>query len=326
MRKLLLGTAAIALGFVAAVSIAASAFAQSYPTKAVRVIIPFTAGSAIDIVGRSVSQKLSEIWGQPVVAENRTGAGGTVGAGVVAKSQADGYTLLVNGSNHVANPALYSVLPYDTLKDFVEIAPLANTGQVLVVAPSAGVKSVSELIAAAKATPGQLTFASPGTGSGVHFTGEKFRLAAGIDVLHVPYKGGPEAMTDVMMGRVTYWIPPIGIALPLIQERKLLALGVSTRQRSALLPDVPPIAEAGVPGFEDSIWFGMFARIGTPSDIVNKLATDISRTLAAPDLRDQFRKFAAEPMNMTPTEFARFVRSEIEAAARIAKAAGIKPQ
>ena len=133
-------------------------------------------------------------------------------------------------------------------------------------------------------------------------------------------------MTDVMMGRVTYWIPPIGIALPLIQERKLLALGVSTRQRSALLPDVPPIAEAGVPGFEDSIWFGMFARIGTPSDIVNKLATDISRTLAAPDLRDQFRKFAAEPMNMTPTEFARFVRSEIEAAARIAKAAGIKPQ
>lgn len=319
-------TAKIALGFVGAVSIAASAFAQSYPTKAVRVIIPFTAGSAIDIVGRSVSQKLSEIWGQPVVVDNRTGAGGAVGAGVVAKSQADGYTLLVNGSNHAANPALYSSLPYDTLKDFVEIAPLAITGQVLVVAPSASVKSVSELIAAAKARPGQLTFASPGTGSGVHFTGEKFRLAAGIDVLHVPYKGGPDAMTDVMMGRVTYWIPPLVIALPLIQEGKLLALGVSTRQRSALLPDVPPIAEAGVAGFEDSIWFGMFARVGTPSDIVNKIATDISRALAAPDLRDQFRKLAAEPMNMTSTEFARFVRSETEAAARIAKAAGIKPQ
>ncbi len=319
-------TAKIALGFAAAVSIAASAFAQSYPIKSVRVIIPFTPGSGIDIIGRSVSQKLSEMWGQPVVVENRTGAGGTVGAGVVAKSPADGYTLLVNSNAHTVTPALYSSLPYDTLKDFVEIAPLANLGQVLVVSPSAGVKSVSELIAAAKARPGQLTFASPGTGSGLHFTGEKFRLAAGIDVVHIPYKGGPEAMTDVMMGRVTYWITSIGTALPFIQGGKLLALGVTTRQRSALLPDVPPIAEAGVAGFEDSLWFGMWARVGTPSDIVNKVATDISRTLAAPDLRDQFRKLAAEPMNMTPTEFARFVRSETDAAARVAKAAGIKPQ
>ena len=319
-------TARIALGFGAAVSIAASAFAQSYPTKSVRVIIPFTPGSGIDIIGRSVSQKLSEMWGQPVVVENRTGAGGTVGAGVVAKSPADGYTLLVNSSAHTVTPALYSSLPYDTLKDFVEIAPLANLGEVLVVAPSAGVKSVSELIAAAKARPGQLTFASPGTGSGLHFTGEKFRLAAGIDVVHIPYKGGPEAMTDVMMGRVTYWITSIGTALPFIQGGKLLALGVSTRQRSVLLPDVPPITEAGVAGFEDSLWFGMWARVGTPSDIVNKVATDISRTLAAPDLRDQFRKLAAEPMNMTPTEFARFVRSETDAGARVAKAAGIKPQ
>jgi len=319
-------TAKIALGFAAAVSITASAFAQSYPTKSVRVIIPFTPGSGIDIIGRSVSQKLSEMWGQPVVVENRTGAGGTVGAGVVAKSPADGYTLLVNSSAHTVTPALYSSLPFDTLKDFVEIAPLAHLGLVLVVAPSAGVKSVSELIAAAKARPGQLTFASPGTGSGLHFTGEKFRLAAGIDVVHIPYKGGPEAMTDVMMGRVTYWITSIGTALPFIQGGKLLALGVSTRQRSALLPDVPPITEAGVAGFEDSLWFGMWARVGTPSDIVNKVATDISRTLAAPDLRDQFRKLAAEPMNMTPTEFARFVRSETDAGARVAKAAGIKPQ
>jgi tripartite-type tricarboxylate transporter receptor subunit TctC len=319
-------TAKISLGFVAAMAIAASAFAQSYPTKPVRVIIPFTPGSAIDIIGRSVSQKLSEMWGQPVVVENRTGAGGTMGAGVVAKSPADGYTLLVNSSAYTVNPALYSNLPYDTLKDFVEIAPLANLGQVLVVAPSLGFKSVSELIAAAKARPGHLTFASPGTGSGVHFTGERFRLATGIDVVHVPYKGGPESITDVMMGRVTYGIPPIGTALPLIQGGKLLALGVSTRQRSVLLPDVPTIAEAGVAGFEDSLWFGLWARAGTPSDIVNKLAKDILSTLAAPDLRDQFRRLAAEPMNMTPTEFARFVQNETEVAARIAKAAGIKPQ
>jgi tripartite-type tricarboxylate transporter receptor subunit TctC len=266
------------------------------------------------------------MWGQPVVVDNRPGAGGSVGTAAAAKSPPDGYTLLVSGSAHATNAAVYARLPYDTLKDFVEIAPLAALYQVLVVSPTAGVKNVSELIAAAKAKPGQITFASPGTGSGVHFTGEKFKLAAGIDVVHVPFKGGPEAMNDVMMGRVTYWIPSIGTALPFIKGGKLLALGVTSRERLTVLPDVPALAEAGVAGFENSLWFGLWAPARTPAAVVDKLATDTARALVAPDLREQFRTLVAEPMNMTPADFARFVRSETETAARLAKVAGIKPQ
>lgn len=319
-------TARIALVFATGVSVAAGALAQSYPIKPVRVIIPNSPGSGLDIVGRWVSQKLSETWGQPVVVDNRPGAGGTLGTGIVARSPTDGYTLLVAASNHAVNLALYNNLPYDTFKDFLEIAPLAALYEALVVAPSAGVKNVSELIAAAKARPGQLTFASAGMGGATHFSGEKFRLAAGIDVVHVPYKGGPAGMTDVMTGRVTYYLPPIGTALPFIKAGKLVALGVSGRQRSALLPEVPTIAEAGVANFEDMLWFGMWVPARAPAWIVDKLAKDTSRALAAPDLREQFRSLAAEPMSMTRTEFARFVRSEAEAAARVAKAAGIKPQ
>jgi tripartite-type tricarboxylate transporter receptor subunit TctC len=304
----------------------AGAAAQSFPTKPVRVIIPISPGSGLDIIGRWVSQKLSGMWGQPVVVDNRPGAGSSVGTAVVAKSPADGYTLLVSGSPHTINPAIYAKLPYDSLKDFVPIAPLAALYQVLVVSPTAGVKNVSELIAAAKTRPGQITFASPGTGSGVHFTGEKFKVATGIDVVHVPYKGGPEAMNDVMMGRVTYWIPSIGTALPFIKGGRLLALGVTSLQRSAALPDVPTLAESGVAGFENSLWFGLWAPARTPAGIIDKLTTDTARALAAPDLREQFRSLVAEPMSMKPAEFARFVRSETETVARLAKEAGIKPE
>ena len=227
-----------------------AAFAQSYPTKPVRVIVPLSAGSGVDIIGRLISQKLSELWGQQLVVDNRSGAGGTLGTAIVARAPADGYTLLVSGSSHTVNTALYSKLPYDTLKDFTNIAPIAALYQVIVVAPSLGVKSVSQLITLAKAKPGQVTYASPGVGTGVHLAGEQFRLATGISVVHVPYKGGPEAMTDVMMGRVNYWIPSIGTALPFIQSNRLLALGVSGKQRSCLLPDVPTIIEAGVSGYE----------------------------------------------------------------------------
>lgn len=318
--------AGIVLAFAIGVCIAANALAQSYPTKPVRVIIPNSPGSGLDIIGRWVSQKLAEIWGQPVVVDNRPGAGGTLGTGIVARSPADGYTLLVAASNHAVNLALYNNLPYDTFKDFLEIAPLAALYEALVVSPSAGVRNVSGLIAAAKAKPGQLTFASAGMGGATHFSGEKFKLATGIDVVHVPYKGGPAGMSDVMTGRVTFYLPPIGTALSFIKAGKLVALGVSSRQRSALLPEVPTIAEAGVANFEDMLWFGMWVPARAPARIVDQLAKDASRALSAPDLREQFRGLAAETMSMTRTEFARFVRSEAEAAARVAKAAGIKPQ
>jgi tripartite-type tricarboxylate transporter receptor subunit TctC len=302
------------------------ALAQAYPGKPVRVIVPFTAGSTTDMIARTVSQKLSEAWGQPAVVENRTGAGGTIAAGVVAKSPPDGYTLLVNSNAHAVNPALYASLPYDPLTAFVDIAPLAGHPNVLVVGTSAGARSVAELIAAAKAKPGQIHFGSSGVGSGTHLIAEKFRLAAGIDVVHVPYKGGPEATADTIAGRVAYWFPPVSLALPHTREGRLLALGVTSARRSSLLPEVPTIAEAGVPGFDVSQWYGMWAPAGTPERMVDKLAQDISRALAAPDLRDRFNKIGIEPMAMTPSEFTRFVRSETEDSARIIKAAGIEPQ
>jgi tripartite-type tricarboxylate transporter receptor subunit TctC len=313
--------------FAAGMFMAAGALAQSYPARSVRVIVPYSPGSGIDaIAARPVVQKLAEIWGQAVIVDNKTGAGGTIGTAMAAKAPADGYTLLINSSAHVTNPLLYGTPPYDASKDFVVVAPLVRLPNVLVVAPSAGIKSVSELIAAAKAKPGQLNFASSGTGTGTHLTAEKFKLAAGIDVVHIPCKGGPEAMTDVMMGRVTYWLPSIGTALPLIQSGKLIALAVTSRQRSAALPNVPTLAESGLAGFDDALWIGMWAPAGTPAPIVDKIAQDVARALATPALHELLATHVAEPMNMTPAEFTLFIRNETEAAARVIKAAGITPQ
>jgi tripartite-type tricarboxylate transporter receptor subunit TctC len=306
--------------------VAVSAFGQGYPNKPVRMIVPFTAGSGVDVIGRMVGQKLSDFWGQPVTVENQAGAGGTVGAAAVAKAPSDGYTLLINSTAHAVNAALYANLPYDPLKDFVAVSPLAAQPYILVAGPSAGVKTVSDLIALAKAKPGQVNFTSAGTGSGTHMAAEKFKLAAGINAVHVPNKGGPEANADAMSGRVTYWFPPIALALTPVREGKLLALGVSSARRSSLLPDVPTTAEAGVSGFEDSIWYGVWAPAGTHAEVVDKLSKEIARALAAPDVRERLTKSGTEAMSMTPAEFTRFVRSEIDSAARVVKAAGIKLQ
>jgi tripartite-type tricarboxylate transporter receptor subunit TctC len=306
--------------------LATSAFAQAYPGKPVRVIVPFTAGSGVDVVGRMVAEKLSEFWGQPVTVENQVGAGGTVGAGEVAKSPPDGYTLLVNSTAHAVNAALYARLPYDPARDFVAVAPLAAQPYVLVAAPSAGATTVSDLIGLAKTKPGQVNFTSAGTGSGTHMAAEKFKLAASIDAVHVPARGGPEANADAASGRVAYWFPPVSLALAPLREGKLVALGVSGATRSGLLPNVPTIAEAGVAGFEETIWYGVWAPAGTHGDVVDKLSRDIARALAAPDVRERLAKTGAEVMSMTPAEFTRFVRSEMESAARVVKAAGIAPQ
>lgn len=305
--------------------VATPVWGDPYPSKPVRVVVPLSAGSGMDIIARWVTQRMADGWGQPVVVDNRPGAGGTIGTALIARSKPDGHSLLASGSAHATNAALYRSLPYDSLGDFTPVAPFASLVQVLVIAPSAGVRTLPELIAAAKAKPGAFTFASPGAGTGVHFTGEKFRLATGIDVVHVPFKGGPEAMTDVMMGRVTYWIPSLGTALPLIRGGKLLALGVTSRKRSSVLPDVPAIAES-VPGFESTLWFGLWAPAHTPGPVVDKLAKDAARALAHPALLDQLGSLVADPMAMMTAEFARFVRDETRTAAHIAKVAGIKAQ
>src|SRR5437867_549102 len=290
---------------------------QSYPNKPVHVVVPFTAGSATDILARSFGQKLSEMWGQPVVVDNRPGAGGTIGAAIVAKSAPDGYTLLVHSAAHAYNPSIYTDLSYDTARDFVEIAPLAGQPNVLVVAPSLGVKTVAELIALAKQKPGQLNFGSAGTGSGTHINAEKFRLAAGIDVVHIPYKGTPEALTDTMAGRVSYFFSPISAALPNIREGKLIALGVSTAKRSSALPNVPTLAESGLPGFDYNLWVGLFAPAGTPAEVVEKINKDISRALQSPDIKERLANLGAEAMPMSPAEFKAFVHTEIDESAKV---------
>jgi tripartite-type tricarboxylate transporter receptor subunit TctC len=311
--------------FVFAVA-AAGAAAQGYPSKPVRVIVPFSPGGVTDIIARTAAGKLAEIWGQAVVVENRPGAGGSLGAAVVARAPADGYVLLVHSSGYAINAAVNPNLPYDYKKDFVDIAPLGSQPMVLVVAPSSGIHSVGALIALAKAKPGQIAYGSAGIGSGAHFNGEKFRIAAGVDVLHVPYKGGADAINDTMAGRLTFTFNTVTLALPFIRDGRLVALGVSSRNRSELLPDAPPIAEAGIPGFEFTFWNGLWAPAGTPAAVLERINRDLMRVMDMPDVLDRFAKLGAEPMRMTPAEFARFVRSEIDDAARIAQQAGIKVQ
>jgi tripartite-type tricarboxylate transporter receptor subunit TctC len=315
-------------GFVCSLAVMLQSF-QGYPTRPVRMIEPFGAGGGPDLIARAVSPKLSELWGQPVTVENHPGKGSTEAPALVAKSSPDGYTLLVNTSAQAYSAALVKTLPYDPLKDFIPIAPLTSQPYVLVSGKLSGITSVSELIAAAKAKPGELKFGSTGVGTGSHLGIEKFNLEAGIRAVHVPAQPG-DAIADVIAntvaGQTTYMMAPIQLALVDIRAGNLHALGVTTEKRSSLLPEVPTIAEAGVPNFDYPIWYGVWVPAGTPAEVVDKLAKDIARALAASDVRDRLAKHGADPMSMTQPEFARFVVSETEKAARIAKGAGIKPQ
>jgi len=302
------------------------ALGQDFPTRPVKIIVPFTPGSATDILARTVGQKLAELWGQSVVVENRAGAGGTIGAGLVAKSAADGSTLMVHSAAQAVNAYIYPSLPYDTLKDFVQVVPLGGQPNLLVTAPASGYKSVAELIADAKKRPGALNFGSAGIGSGTHINGEKFKLAAGIDVAHIPYKGTPEALTDTMSGRIAYFFSPISAALPLVRDGKLVALGVSSAKRSSLLPNVPSVAESGLPGFDYNLWVGVFAPAGVPAEVVDKINRDVNRVLRDNEVRERMGSLGAEAMPMSAAEFDKFMRLEMEESAKVVKAAAIKVQ
>jgi len=312
--------------FAALAAFALQGYAQGYPNKPVRLVIAFTPGSSIDIVGRAVAAKLSEFWGQPVVGENRAGAGGSIGSAVVVKSAPDGYTLLANSSAHVANPSIYASLPYDTLKDFTNLAPMAGGPNVLFVGLGTGWKTFADFIAAAKANPGTLNFSSAGIGSGTHFNLEKLKLMAGINVTHVPYKGTPEAMSDTIAGRVCCYFAPLNAALPHVRGGRALALAVSSAKRSNLLPDVPTIAESGVPGFDYTLWLALWGPAGISADVVDRINKDVNRALSSPDLAERLTNLGTLPMNMSSAEFTQFVRREVEDTARVLKAAGIKPQ
>jgi len=305
---------------------ALNALGQGYPGRPVRVVVTFSAGSATDIVARVVMQKVSEFWSQPILVENRGGAGGSIGTAMVAKAAPDGYTLLVNSSAHSANPAIYAHLPYDTAKDFIDIAPLAVQPNVLVVGQNSPFKTLKDLIDAAKAKPGAINFGSAGVGSGTHLNLEKFLTAAGIKVTHIPFKGTPEVIAAILSNSVDCYWAPISAGLSNIKNGKVRALAVSTIKRNVSLPDVPTAAEAGVPGFDFPLWFGLWAPAGVPADIVAKISKDVNRALESPDVRERLGKLGNDIMIMNHAEFSRFVHNEIEGYARIIKAAGIKPQ
>ena len=303
-----------------------SAMAQGYPNKPIRFIVPFTAGSGTDIIARTIGDAMSKSMGQPILIENKPGAGGTIAASQVAKGEADGYSVLVHSSGHALNPAIYTTIGYDTLKDLTGITPLAALPNVLVVNPAKGWNTQADLVAAAKARPGQLNYASAGVGSATHMNAEKFRLQAGIDALHVPYKGTPEAMTNVIGGNNDWFFVPLASALPLIKDGKLRALAVSTSARSPALPQVPTTVEAGVPGSDYTFWVGMIVASATPAPIVKRLHDEALKAMADPDVKERMNRLGADPFPMSVEAFNAFIRQEVESAARIARAANLKGQ
>jgi tripartite-type tricarboxylate transporter receptor subunit TctC len=311
---------------VAFATIALQASAQNYPVRPVRAIIAFPPGSATDIIGRVIVGKVSEMWGQQVVADNRGGAGGSIASALAAKAAPDGYTLIINSGAHAVNPSMYAKLSYDTLKDFVDIMPLVGQPNVLVVNPGSKFKTFGDFLAEARANPGKINFAFAGLGSGTHLNSEKFKLDARIDFTLVSYKGSGEAIIDVVGGRVDTYFAPVSAGLPFIQGGKLRALAVTTAKRSSQLPNVPTMAEAGVPGFEFILWFGLWGPTGIPAPVVSKIRKDFGAALADPGVREKLATLGNDVMIMTPAEFSKFVRREVADTRRIFKAAGIKPQ
>jgi tripartite-type tricarboxylate transporter receptor subunit TctC len=299
--------------------------AESWPTKPLRAIVPFAAGSSTDIIPRIVFEQLSQQLAQIIVVENRAGAGGTIGATFVSKSEPDGYTILVSGSAHTIAPALYPKLTYHPRQDFAAVVPLGISPNVLVVSPAKGFKTVGDLVAAAKSRPGALNFSSVGVGSATHMSAERFRSSAGINAVHVPFKGGAEAMSEVIAGRVDFFFGPPALVLPHVREGKLAALVVNGTSRTPALPDVPTTREAGFENAEYPIWYGLFVPAKTPRDIVNRLHGETVRALQAPKVRDRIAALFVDPMIMTPNEFDTYVQKEIDLNAALVKAAAIKP-
>ena len=301
-----------------------TADAQTWPTKPVRAIVPFGAGSTTDIIPRLVFEQLASQLGHGIVVENRSGAGGTIGAGFVAKADPDGYTLLVNSNAHTIAPSLYPNLGYDPARDFAAVIPLGTLPGVLVVSPEKGFKTAGDLVAAAKAKPGAMTFSSVGVGTATHLGAERFRISAGIDALHIPFRGGAEAMSEVMAGRVDFFFGPVGLVLPLVRDGKLVALAVNGAARSSALPDIPTTQQAGFADAEYPIWIGVFLPVNTPRDLVDKLSRETLVALQSPKLAAKLSALGIDPMSMTPSEFDAYVRKEIAVNAKLVKAIGIK--
>ena len=312
----------IAGAALAALVFAATAQPQDYPVKPIRVVVPFPPGGGTDLMARTVIQRLGETLGATVVIDNRGGAGGTIGTDVVAKSPPDGYTLLIVSGAHAINPGLYRKLPYDSVRDFAPVTMLTSGPGLLVVHPSVPAKTVKEFIAFAKTRPGQLNYASAGIGTPPHLSGELFKTMAGINIVHVPYKGNGPAYTDLIGGHVSVMFPTIPTAIPHVRAGKLRALAVTTRSRTPIAPELPPISESGVPGYEVSSWYGLLAPAGTPAAVISRLQREIAKVLRSPDVGEKLTAQGLDLVGNTPEEFAAVIRSEIVKWARVIKASG----
>ena len=319
MRRCILAALIVLTG------IHSTAVAQDWPAKPVRVVVPVTAGSAIDIVARTIAERLSAQLNQTFVVENRTGAGGTIGAASVAKSDPDGHTILVHSTAVAIFPATFANLPFDTARDFAAVTPIVNVPLVLVVSPARH-KSLKELVAAAKAKPGSINYATVGAGAAAHMTAERLRLSAGFEAQQIPFRGAPEAQTEVLAGRVDFFFSPVLAALPLIKSGQLRALAVSSSKRASALPDVPTTVEAGYSNSEYDFWIGFFLPAKTPRDIVERLYQEIRKAKEQPDIKAKLAALGGEPMDMTPAQYNDYVRKSVAMNRMLAKAAGIKPQ
>ncbi len=316
-----------ALATAALSALAFSAQAQSpYPNKPIRVVVPFSAGSTTDIIARAIAEKMGAGLGQPLVIDNRAGAGGTVGSAVVAKAAPDGYTILIHSSSHTVSPSTYVKLPFDTLKDFAGVTPIAQLPNVLVVSPNKGRRDMQSLVSYARANPGKLNYASAGNGSATHLNAEKFKMQGKFFAVHIPYRGSAEAVTDLLAGTVDYYFSPVAPVLQQIKEGQLLALAVGSAKRSAALPNVPTTSEAGVPGSEFNFWIGMMVPAQTPRDIVNRLQAEVEKALASPEVKERFTRLGADAWVMKPEQFDAYIRDEIAVNEKLVKNAGLTPQ
>ena len=309
-----------------ALIVSAGAFAQAYPSKPVRVVVPFPPGGGTDIVARTVTPKMAEILGQPFIVENRAGAGGNIGTDAVAKSPADGYTLLMASASTAINTTLVPNLSWDFSRDFAPVVLLVVNNHLLAAHPSVPANNVRELLALAKAKPGSVSYASYGSGSSAHLTAELFKLMAGVDLLHVPYKGAAPAVNDLLGGQVNIIFADVAALLPHIKSGKLKALGIGATKRFEGLPEVPTIAEAGVPGFEAGGFLGLVAPAGTPGALVNQLNAAAQKSLAQPEVRERLLALASPPVGGSPAEFGQYIRREIDKWAGVIRAANIKPE
>ncbi len=307
---------------LAASAIPQAGWAQAWPSRNIRALVPFGAGSSIDIVGRIVLDPLSKQLGQTIVVENRGGAGGSIGSAQVARAEPDGYTLLIHASAHSAAPAAFPNITYDPAGDFTGVAMFGTVPNVTIIAPSKGIKTIQELVA--KAKDGKMSFSSAGVGSATHWAAERFRLAAGFQATHVPFKSGPDAITEVMTGRVDFCCMGVSSALAFIKDKKVLPLAVSTPKRSSALPDIPTTLEAGYKDSDYSFWMGMLAPAKTPAPVVEKLRAETLKALALPEVQAKFKPQGIEPMPLTVAEFNALIRKEIEANKALVKAAGLK--